>query len=280
MITYTLTGYPNLGLIFCRFIYVRYSHGLVKDKGELFHQLILLIIGIFTIHWLLIWPLRTTLSGEDYKNMIKGKICNKMSIAELTGSDIQAKLITISVLMLTIFGLLFMKSSVMKKRKVLSIPKTRWNLINFSQHSMYLQLFLLLLFVDQVGVNTICQIFNQFLGTKLVFQLWWIWNLIMFLLLYVGMAIVLIFWALRDFPEFTNLRPRLFPGQEEPRKLVVVPERLVTIYKENSEIRGASLRTTRERNKKYMIGRHMKMQLTNLGTIWESNTELTEVVID
>ena len=51
---YTVGSLPSLGIIFCRFIYARYAHGLVADKGRLFHKLVLLVIIIFTLHSLIL----------------------------------------------------------------------------------------------------------------------------------------------------------------------------------------------------------------------------------
>ena len=71
---------PSLGIFFCRFIYVRYAHGLVADMGRLFHKVVLLVIAVFTLHWLLVWS--ASLKKDDYKNIIKGKICNQLQFPE------------------------------------------------------------------------------------------------------------------------------------------------------------------------------------------------------
>ena len=34
---YTIGGHNSLGVVFCKFIYARYAHGLLADKGRLFH---------------------------------------------------------------------------------------------------------------------------------------------------------------------------------------------------------------------------------------------------
>ena len=58
-----------------RFIYVRYASGIVGREGiKLFHGLVFLFIGTFSIHNLLIWPIRYHIDGSVL-DTIKGKIC-------------------------------------------------------------------------------------------------------------------------------------------------------------------------------------------------------------
>ena len=107
LVAYTLAGYLNLGSIFCRFIYVRYAQGLIKDKGKLFHQLVLVMITFFSLHWVLIWPIRTVLSNESYRSLIKGKICQQIQISELSQKDLRGKLATTAVLILGTLALMY-----------------------------------------------------------------------------------------------------------------------------------------------------------------------------
>ena len=85
---YITGGLPSLGIVFCRFIYARYAHGLLADKGRLFHKIVLLVIFVFTLHGLLIWPL---LYQDDYRNIIKGKICNKLQFPEASKVEFHVK---------------------------------------------------------------------------------------------------------------------------------------------------------------------------------------------
>ena len=225
MITYTFVTYPNLGIIFCRFIYIRYAQGLVDDMGKLLHRVILLSITVFSLHWMLIWPIRTVLSDEDYTEFIKGKICHQNPISELTQSEIVGKLGVTMIVVLFMLALLHMKRSALKHSKVHHISKARRNILTFRQQTSFLHLILIILIVDQLIVNSVCQIFNNYLGTALVFKIWWIWNLVMFLVTYFLYPIKFIFLAWRDYPEFTDLRPNRFPGQESPRKNPIIPYR-------------------------------------------------------
>ena len=46
--------------------------------GKLFKKIVVLAQSVFTLHILLIWPIRAALSDNDYTHMIKGRLCNKM----------------------------------------------------------------------------------------------------------------------------------------------------------------------------------------------------------
>ena len=229
LVAYTLAGYLNLGSIFCRFIYVRYAQGLIKDKGKLFHQLVLVMITFFSLHWVLIWPIRTVLSNESYRTLIKGKICQQIPISELSQKDLRGKLATTAVLILGTLALMYMSNTSLKRKTGCSIPKVRRNVISFEQHAFYSRLYAFLLIFDQLVINTFCQSFSTVIGTHSVFVFWWVWNLIMFIFLFILTPIIWIFWALRDFPEFTNLRGRRYPGQELPRLQPILPYRNFTI---------------------------------------------------
>jgi hypothetical protein len=128
-----MLGIPNLGILFCRFIYVRYGHGLVADMGSLFHKVVLLGISAFTVHWLLVWPVKTVLSKEDYTNIIKGKICNQIPFQEFNSSSIQfhvkAKLVSCFIVGLYWLSLVYIHHSSKKQTKSYGIPKRRLNIL-------------------------------------------------------------------------------------------------------------------------------------------------------
>ena len=43
MAVYTFGSIPNVGIIFCRFIYTRYAHGLIHDMGDLLHKIVIVL---------------------------------------------------------------------------------------------------------------------------------------------------------------------------------------------------------------------------------------------
>ena len=51
-------GIFHIGLIFCRYIYVRYATGLLEDGISLLHWATLIFISFFCVHIMLIHPMR------------------------------------------------------------------------------------------------------------------------------------------------------------------------------------------------------------------------------
>ena len=63
---------------------MRYASGIVGKEGiKLFHGLVILFIGTFSLHNLLIWPIRYHLDGSVL-DTIKGKICLEMNLTNTT----------------------------------------------------------------------------------------------------------------------------------------------------------------------------------------------------
>ena len=245
LVTYTMMSIPNIGIVFCRFIYARYAHGLVKDMGRLFHKIVLFIIFVFTGHWLLVWPIRTTLSKGDYTNIMKGKICNQIPFSDSKESIIQLlkpKLMTCFMTCLYTLALVYIYTSAKRQRSKYSIPRTRWNLINIDQHFVYILSIIFCLLFDQLVINVIIQVFHSQLGEAVVFQIWWIWHLVMFIIINVMAPLAIIHVARTEYSEFTGLRGRRFPGQEKPRVQPIVPYRHGRQVKEIEEIPHATLK--------------------------------------
>ena len=155
------------------------------------------------------------------------------------------------------------------------IPKVRRNLISLEQQVLYSRLYAFLLIFDQLVINTLCQSFSTLVGTHAVFTFWWIWNLIMFFFLFIMTPAVWIFWALRDFPEFTNLRGKRYPGQEPPRVQQIIPYRKFT--KENMP--EVEHRSTRIKRKTALKSECIRPVITvGLNNLMESSN-LTEIVV-
>ena len=106
---------------------------------------------------------------------------------------------------------------------------------------MYLQLIGICLLVDQLVINIFIQIFHSHLGVRLVFQIWWIWHLIIFILIHIIAPYIIINIANKEYPEFEGLTGRKYPGQEGPRSQVISPERSDLNY-QNHLLMKASLR--------------------------------------
>ena len=130
-------AFGNIGMMFCRFIYVRYATGLVKNGTKLFHILVCCVSGTFTLQWLGIQPLYYWLMVDNpMKTTLKGQICTRTQLTifedinKTINFSIKSKLliITFSVLFLMV-SLYFTKSSKRMNSKF-KIPKRRINIFN------------------------------------------------------------------------------------------------------------------------------------------------------
>ena len=80
-----------------------------------------------------------------------------------------------------------------------------------------------------------CSICRVSLEPHIVLQIWWSRHLIMFLLIHVLSPLCIYYCAMRQYPEFNGLKARRFPGQEQPRRQVLIPRREIFIEKEKCE---------------------------------------------
>ena len=226
---YSIGGVPNLGIMFCRFIYVRYGHGLVEDMGKLFHKIVALALSVFTLQALLMWPIHATLSDNDYTHNIKGRICNKLEILREEENFItfyvKPKMIVCFYAGISGFFYCYMTISAWKHSARYSIPRRRCNPINMIQHCIFSLLYSLLLIFDQLVINIGLQVFYSSLGPDIVFQIWWLWHLLMFSIINILAPMIICYNAHTYYPEFRGLEARRFPGQEKPRMERIIPRR-------------------------------------------------------
>ena len=226
---YSIGGVPNLGIMFCRFIYVRYAHGLVDDMGKLFHKVVALALPMFTLQPLLMWPIYRTLSEDDWTHRIKGRICNKIDFPSeeetFISFYVKPKMIVVFIAGWYAVFICYMTISAWKHSAKYSIPRRRCNPINMTQHCIFSLLYSLSLVFDQLVINIVLQVFYSSLGPDLVFQIWWLWHLTMFSYINILAPLVICYIAHTHYPEFSGLEARRFPGQEKPRMGKIVPRR-------------------------------------------------------
>ena len=226
---YSIGGVPNLGIMFCRFIYVRYGHGLVEDMGKLFHKIVAMALSVFTLQALLMWPIHAAISDNDYTHNIKGRICNKLEITleeeNFITFYVKPKMIVCFYAGISGFFYSYMTISAWKHSAKYSIPRKRCNPINMTQHCIFSLLYSLALIIDQLVINIVLQVFYSSLGPDIVFQIWWLWHLLMFSIINILAPLVICCIAHTHYPEFSGLEARRFPDQEKPRMGRIVPRR-------------------------------------------------------
>ena len=248
---YTMSTVPNIGIIFCRFIFVRYAHGLLEDMGTLFRKIALLTIGIFTVHNLLVWPTQALFSKTNYGNMLKKKICELSPLPDFTENivySIKPKLLTCFTIFLYLLCVLFFVLSSKNQKKRYSIPKARQNVLDLNQHFLYLCLIGFFLTAEQLVINVYVQAFHSQLGVKTVFRIWWIWQLVMFIMIHLIAPILIIVTATKEYPEFSDLKAHRYPGHEKPRKMKIEPRRDILILNTDYWKKYSKIERTKQEN--------------------------------
>ena len=167
----------NLGLLFCRYIYVRYAHGLVSHGKVLFHKIIVLVVLTFLCQQVIMFPMREYLFVQKFPfhNVIGSICCMKKLIFVKNDKKIRDKLIHITYITLFILLVQAFGKLVDRKRRKYAIRQTRKNIITFKMHLNKMYMFLGMLFSDQC-VNLLLEIFYHRLGTVTVFEVWWVWQ--------------------------------------------------------------------------------------------------------
>ena len=220
----------NNGIIFCRFIYIRYANGLVTNGKKLLHILISCITGAFTFQWIGIQPLKYRFSNDNYPmNLLKGYICTKTKIPLIEDVDmsinfsIQPKLITISFCILLLFGNPYFTLSPHRMKRTCRIPKRKIHLLDLNMQNLYTASMILNFIIDQVLIGFIESNYKE-LGEDEVFRLWWGFHLLELLEIHL-FANFLIVRNIQNIEEFHGYVGKTFSGQDKPRSMFIQPKR-------------------------------------------------------
>ena len=101
---------------------------------------------------------------------------------------------------------------------------------------------------EQLIINVYLQAFHSQLGVKTVFRIWWIWQLVMFIMIHLIAPLLIIVTATKEYPEFSDLKAHRYPGHEKPRKIKIEPRR--DILKLNTDYwkKDIKIERTKEEN--------------------------------
>ena len=176
-----LNAFFNIGMLFCRFVYVRYANGLIMNGKKLFHILVCCVTGAFLFQWLDIQPLQYHFFLKDYPmNLLKGYICTKTMIHGDVHTNIdfsiKPKLIIISCSLLFLLANFYFTKSAHRRKRSHGIPKRRINLIDMKTQNMYAAVIIVNFIIDQTLIGII-QLNYETLGEQNVFKIWWIFHL-------------------------------------------------------------------------------------------------------
>ena len=211
---------PLIGIIFCRFVYVRYAHGLLHDMGKLFHRILIVASFCFTLHWLLIWQLEPIITDNKFLNHTKEKICNKK--IPLSDFAVKNKMINLGSVAIDIYFTFKLNYLAKKSATMYCIPKIRSNIINMKQNSSIIFVSLVIFMIDQMDSLVISYTEPS---PDTAFEVWWIWQLLIFWANHIFCPLYLLFSAYNECPEFRGLKACYYPGTEKPRRLLLSPRR-------------------------------------------------------
>ena len=226
---------PNLCIIFCRFIYVRYAHGLVADRGRLLHILVSLSITMFTFHGLSLWLTKPVLEMSSKSNVTHNDSCHKIPVKsdDEQGEDfVKEKLIKSMFGFLYIFILIYIKIVSHKQNLYYGISRVRRNILSLQEHIIWFISTLICLISVDVGLNSCLYKFHQTLVEDDFFLIWWIGQLLRFIFVFNITPFFIVILALKRYPEFLGYRANVFPGQEKPRKTSIEPAWLIPKFRE------------------------------------------------
>ena len=88
----------------------------------------------------------------------------------------------------------------------------------------------------QLVINIFFQVFYSSLGPDMVFQIWWVWHLLMFSIINILAPSAICYDARTNYPEFSGLKARRFPGQEAPRMGQIIPRRYLEKHQITSRV--------------------------------------------
>ena len=159
--------------------------------------------------------------------------CNQVPFTDLRERFvlvyIQPKLLAcVGVGLISLF-VAYMHSSSVNQMTRYTIPNVRWNLLNMKQHTNYLYVSNFCFVFDHLAINGGLQVFQSELGPENVFKIWWIWQVVMFIITNILAPLAAIYVAVIEYPEFSGLRGRRFPGQKKPREQQILPAGRVKI---------------------------------------------------
>ena len=171
------TCFLNLGMMFLRFVYVRYPHGLLELGLNMFHEVVMLWVGAFLIIVITSFYAESYVNGDKLEKILMFKICmlgDSVQIDQSSGAD-ELGSVVVGACIFTLFLLLsssYMFVSSKQKANIFSIPKRRRNLLTMSQQLLFILFFCLNAFSIQCYSFLNTESYNNVERNK-VFLVWW-----------------------------------------------------------------------------------------------------------
>ena len=144
MVTYLSIGVPCCAIMFCRFIYSRYAQGLGPDQSKLFNKLVVLVMVVFTLHTVIIFPIHWAINIGTIDNSIMGKICVREPIPQFLEKrpdlefSIKPKVTIIAMMAVFLFSTLYFYKSARQQTKRYKILSYRRSLMDIHMNMVYI----------------------------------------------------------------------------------------------------------------------------------------------
>ena len=215
-------GVSHAGVVFCRYIFVRYPEGLLVEGKSYLKTITVVFVSFYSFMTILYHtPL---IRREDFiHNTLKGLICVKegwdLNDEEFRKvSSIKPKLIMSMSAFFFGFYIIWMFRFSRRHSKLFKIPKYRRHLYSMTSQAVIATCIAIGIISDQI-LNLIIELNYQSLGPDGAFTLWWSWKLLENILYFVIKNIWLLFIMIR-YPEVCCYEGKYFPGQRKPRTMI------------------------------------------------------------
>ena len=220
----------NFGIIFCRFVYTRYAYGLTVSTVKVFHFLVCSIIGAFTAQFFIVELMKydeAVKNNEFPFNTMDGFFCSGLAVDSNFQPDTKefqkVSLVLIAFVALAALSNFLIQKACSNVCCFHHIPSRRINFLTLKDQGLYFNLLITFIFLDRL-VNFLLLLLFDTLGQKMIFQLWWSYQIIYLIVINI-VAQMLILFRIVEKDEYNGLRARRYPNQPKVRRMTPEPRR-------------------------------------------------------
>ena len=213
----------HTGLVFCRYIYIRYPEGLLVEGKSYLKIITIVFVSLWSV--LNIVPYISLFRKEEFiPNTMKGLICAK---AKWDNSDeefrkvvsVKPKLYIWMTAFIFGFYIIWMFRFSRRHSKRFSISKYRRHLYSLTSQTVIATSICLGIIIEQV-LNVLIELNYEYLGPDGAFIAWWALKMLENILFFVVKNIWLLYIIVVKHPEVCEYEGRQFPAQERPRTFI------------------------------------------------------------
>ena len=221
LIFWIIPPFLNTGIILVRYVYVKYADLLLVEGRNLLNFLIVMVVTMFTLCFIIFYPLYNNLNNEDYPlNYLKGKICThtKFDLKVDLEKAVKSKLIVTAMAGIFLFYVICMYLNALRLSKRFKITKFNRNLLTFKEHTIFVVIIWAYIVFEQLILNNIIEHNYETLGERNVFRIWWTWHLVEKIVFFFVKNVYIIVNAGQNFSDYQGLVAKVYPGTEKPKQ--------------------------------------------------------------